>query len=65
MLRNTAQISFNELYMERSTRRSEFFKKVKHPVIDWEGIEKEIRKIYQKTKEQKVNLHTVEYRYLR
>ncbi|XOD66930.1 MAG: hypothetical protein ACMUEL_02605 [Flavobacteriales bacterium Tduv] len=26
MIRSSAQISFNELYMERSTRRSEFFK---------------------------------------
>ncbi|XOD67801.1 MAG: hypothetical protein ACMUEL_07865 [Flavobacteriales bacterium Tduv] len=26
MLRSIAQISFSELYMERSTRRSEFFK---------------------------------------
>ncbi|XOD67063.1 MAG: hypothetical protein ACMUEL_03385 [Flavobacteriales bacterium Tduv] len=26
MLRSTAQISFSELYMERSTKRSEFLK---------------------------------------
>ncbi|XOD66888.1 MAG: hypothetical protein ACMUEL_02335 [Flavobacteriales bacterium Tduv] len=30
MLRSTAQIIFSELYMKRSTRRSEFFQKVKH-----------------------------------
>ncbi|XOD67685.1 MAG: transposase [Flavobacteriales bacterium Tduv] len=47
MLRSTAQISFSELYMERSTRRSEFFKRL-NTLIHWEGIEKEIRKIYQK-----------------
>ncbi|XOD66648.1 MAG: hypothetical protein ACMUEL_00940 [Flavobacteriales bacterium Tduv] len=28
MLRSTAQIRFNELYMERSTRKSEFFKRL-------------------------------------
>ncbi|XOD67039.1 MAG: hypothetical protein ACMUEL_03245 [Flavobacteriales bacterium Tduv] len=33
--------------MERSTRRSEFFKKLKTLIL-WEEMEKEIRKIYQK-----------------
>ncbi|XOD67693.1 MAG: hypothetical protein ACMUEL_07170 [Flavobacteriales bacterium Tduv] len=28
MLRSTAQIGFNELYIERSTRRSHFFKRL-------------------------------------
>ncbi|XOD68033.1 MAG: hypothetical protein ACMUEL_09220 [Flavobacteriales bacterium Tduv] len=27
ILRSTSQISFSELYMERSSRRSEFFKR--------------------------------------
>ncbi|XOD66974.1 MAG: transposase [Flavobacteriales bacterium Tduv] len=35
MLRSTAQISFSELYMERSTRRSEFFKRL-YTLIHWE-----------------------------
>ncbi|XOD66585.1 MAG: hypothetical protein ACMUEL_00585 [Flavobacteriales bacterium Tduv] len=30
MLRSTAQIRFSELYMDPSTRRNEFFKKVKN-----------------------------------
>ncbi|XOD66912.1 MAG: hypothetical protein ACMUEL_02490 [Flavobacteriales bacterium Tduv] len=30
MLRSPVQISFSELYMERSTRRSDFFQKVKN-----------------------------------
>ncbi|XOD67435.1 MAG: hypothetical protein ACMUEL_05655 [Flavobacteriales bacterium Tduv] len=30
MLRIIEQISFSELYMERSTKRSEFFQKIKH-----------------------------------
>ncbi|XOD67765.1 MAG: transposase [Flavobacteriales bacterium Tduv] len=47
MLRSTAQISFSELYMECSTRRSEFFKRL-NTLIHWKGMEKEIRKIYQK-----------------
>ncbi|XOD67168.1 MAG: hypothetical protein ACMUEL_04045 [Flavobacteriales bacterium Tduv] len=47
MLRSTAKISFSELHMERSTRGSGFFKKL-NTQIHWEGMEKEIRKIYQK-----------------
>ncbi|XOD67471.1 MAG: hypothetical protein ACMUEL_05875 [Flavobacteriales bacterium Tduv] len=39
MLRSTAQISFSELYIERSSRRSEFFKRLKI-FIQWEGMEK-------------------------
>ncbi|XOD67592.1 MAG: hypothetical protein ACMUEL_06590 [Flavobacteriales bacterium Tduv] len=39
MLRRTAQISFSELYMERSTRRSEFFKSL-NTLTHWEGIKK-------------------------
>ncbi|XOD66499.1 MAG: transposase [Flavobacteriales bacterium Tduv] len=34
-------------------------------MIHWEGMEKEIRKIYQKGQRIKVNLLTVEYPYLR
>ncbi|XOD68075.1 MAG: hypothetical protein ACMUEL_09465 [Flavobacteriales bacterium Tduv] len=45
MLKSTSQISFSELYLERSTRRSEFFKRLK-TLINWERMEKEIRKIY-------------------
>ncbi|XOD67571.1 MAG: hypothetical protein ACMUEL_06460 [Flavobacteriales bacterium Tduv] len=33
--------------MEHSTRRSEFFKRL-YTLIQWEGMDKEIRKIYQK-----------------
>ncbi|XOD67323.1 MAG: hypothetical protein ACMUEL_04990 [Flavobacteriales bacterium Tduv] len=40
-------MSFSELYMERSTRRNEFFKRL-NTLIHWEGMGKEIRKIYQK-----------------
>ncbi|XOD68057.1 MAG: hypothetical protein ACMUEL_09370 [Flavobacteriales bacterium Tduv] len=47
MLRRTEQIIFSELYMERSTRRSDFFKRLK-TLIHWEKMEKEIRKISQK-----------------
>ncbi|XOD67097.1 MAG: hypothetical protein ACMUEL_03580 [Flavobacteriales bacterium Tduv] len=47
MFRSSAQISFSELYMASSTRRSEFLKRLK-TLIHWEGMEKEIRKIYQK-----------------
>ncbi|XOD66656.1 MAG: MIOREX complex component 7 [Flavobacteriales bacterium Tduv] len=47
MLRSTAQISFSELYMEFFSRRSEFFKTL-NTLIHSEGMEKEIRKIYQK-----------------
>ncbi|XOD66962.1 MAG: hypothetical protein ACMUEL_02785 [Flavobacteriales bacterium Tduv] len=50
MLRSTEKISFNKLYMERSTRRSEFFKSL-NTLIHRERIEKEIRKIYQKIRE--------------
>ncbi|XOD67609.1 MAG: hypothetical protein ACMUEL_06695 [Flavobacteriales bacterium Tduv] len=39
ILRNTAQISFSELYMERSSRRSEFFKSLK-TLIHLEGWKK-------------------------
>ncbi|XOD67720.1 MAG: hypothetical protein ACMUEL_07320 [Flavobacteriales bacterium Tduv] len=49
MLKSTPQISFSELYMENSIRRSEFLKRLKS-LINWEGREKEIRKIYQKGK---------------
>ncbi|XOD66860.1 MAG: hypothetical protein ACMUEL_02180 [Flavobacteriales bacterium Tduv] len=47
MLRSTAQIRFSDLYIDRSTRRSEFFKRL-NTLIHWEDMEKEIRKIYQK-----------------
>ncbi|XOD68108.1 MAG: transposase [Flavobacteriales bacterium Tduv] len=47
ILKSSEQIRFNELCMELSTRRSEFFKRLK-TLIHWEGMEKEIRKIYQK-----------------
>ncbi|XOD67354.1 MAG: hypothetical protein ACMUEL_05155 [Flavobacteriales bacterium Tduv] len=47
MLRSTEQMSFSELDMERSTRRIEFFKRL-NTLIHWEGLEKEIRKIYKK-----------------
>ncbi|XOD67769.1 MAG: hypothetical protein ACMUEL_07650 [Flavobacteriales bacterium Tduv] len=47
MLRSATQISFTELYMERSTKRSDLFKRL-NILIHWEGMEKEIRKIYQK-----------------
>ncbi|XOD67181.1 MAG: hypothetical protein ACMUEL_04130 [Flavobacteriales bacterium Tduv] len=47
MLRSTVQISFSELCMERSSRKSEFFKRL-NTLIHCEGMEKEIRKIYQK-----------------
>ncbi|XOD67990.1 MAG: hypothetical protein ACMUEL_08950 [Flavobacteriales bacterium Tduv] len=50
MLRSIVQIIVSELYMERSTRKSEFFKRL-IPLIYWEGMEKEIRKIYQKGRE--------------
>ncbi|XOD66543.1 MAG: hypothetical protein ACMUEL_00315 [Flavobacteriales bacterium Tduv] len=43
----TAQIRFSELYMEGSTRRNEIFKRL-NILIHWKGMEKEIRKIYQK-----------------
>ncbi|XOD67411.1 MAG: hypothetical protein ACMUEL_05505 [Flavobacteriales bacterium Tduv] len=43
MLRSTEQISFSELYMERSTRRSEFFKKLK-TLIHWEVYGKRNKK---------------------
>ncbi|XOD67002.1 MAG: hypothetical protein ACMUEL_03040 [Flavobacteriales bacterium Tduv] len=39
MLRSTAQVFFSELYIERSTRRSEFFKRL-NTQIHWEGMEK-------------------------
>ncbi|XOD68095.1 MAG: hypothetical protein ACMUEL_09595 [Flavobacteriales bacterium Tduv] len=47
ILRSTAQISFSKLYMGRSTRRREFFKRLK-TLIHWKGMKKEIREIYQK-----------------
>ncbi|XOD67868.1 MAG: hypothetical protein ACMUEL_08245 [Flavobacteriales bacterium Tduv] len=47
MLRSSAQISFSELYMEPSTRRSYFFKRL-NTLFYWERMEKEIRKISQK-----------------
>ncbi|XOD66792.1 MAG: hypothetical protein ACMUEL_01785 [Flavobacteriales bacterium Tduv] len=43
MLRSTAQISFIELYMERSTRRSKFFKRLK-TLSQREEMEKETKK---------------------
>ncbi|XOD66719.1 MAG: hypothetical protein ACMUEL_01345 [Flavobacteriales bacterium Tduv] len=39
MTRSTAQIRFTELYMERSTRRNEFFKRLK-TLTHWQGMEK-------------------------
>ncbi|XOD66774.1 MAG: hypothetical protein ACMUEL_01680 [Flavobacteriales bacterium Tduv] len=39
MLRKTSQISFSELYMERSTRRNDFFKRL-NTLPQWEGMEK-------------------------
>ncbi|XOD66658.1 MAG: hypothetical protein ACMUEL_01010 [Flavobacteriales bacterium Tduv] len=47
MLKSTAQISFSELYMAPCTRKSEPFKRL-NTEINWEGMEKEIKKIYQK-----------------
>ncbi|XOD67036.1 MAG: hypothetical protein ACMUEL_03230 [Flavobacteriales bacterium Tduv] len=35
MLRSTEQLSFSKVYMERFTRRSEFFKRLK-TLIHWE-----------------------------
>ncbi|XOD66739.1 MAG: hypothetical protein ACMUEL_01445 [Flavobacteriales bacterium Tduv] len=40
-------LSFSGLYMKGSTRRNEFLKRL-NSLIHWEGMEKEIRKIYQK-----------------
>ncbi|XOD67452.1 MAG: hypothetical protein ACMUEL_05770 [Flavobacteriales bacterium Tduv] len=48
MLRSTEQISFSELYMERSTRRSDFFKRLKILIyleVDGERNKKNISKI--------------------
>ncbi|XOD67030.1 MAG: hypothetical protein ACMUEL_03195 [Flavobacteriales bacterium Tduv] len=42
MLRSTAQINFTELYMEYSTRRSEFFKRL-NTMTHWDGIEQEVK----------------------
>ncbi|XOD67943.1 MAG: hypothetical protein ACMUEL_08670 [Flavobacteriales bacterium Tduv] len=50
ILRSTAQISFSQLCMERSTRRSEFFKKLKNSNLLGRDGEK-IKKIYQKDRE--------------
>ncbi|XOD67594.1 MAG: hypothetical protein ACMUEL_06605 [Flavobacteriales bacterium Tduv] len=50
MLKSTSKISFSELYMERSTRKSEFFKRLK-TLIHWERIEKEIKKYIKKYRE--------------
>ncbi|XOD68099.1 MAG: hypothetical protein ACMUEL_09620 [Flavobacteriales bacterium Tduv] len=47
MLRSAAQKSFNELYMTRSTRRGEFFKRL-NTLIHWEGMGKEIKKYIKK-----------------
>ncbi|XOD67020.1 MAG: hypothetical protein ACMUEL_03140 [Flavobacteriales bacterium Tduv] len=47
MLIRISQINFSELYMECSTRRSDFFKRL-ITLIHWEGMGKETRKIYQK-----------------
>ncbi|XOD68004.1 MAG: hypothetical protein ACMUEL_09050 [Flavobacteriales bacterium Tduv] len=35
MLRSTARITFSEVYMERSTKRSDLFKRLK-TLIHWE-----------------------------
>ncbi|XOD66790.1 MAG: hypothetical protein ACMUEL_01775 [Flavobacteriales bacterium Tduv] len=50
MLRSTAQIIFSELYMERSSRKSEFFKRL-NTLIHWERMEKEIKKRIKKSRE--------------
>lgn len=47
MIKNNAQISFTELYMERNTRKSQFFDQL-NKLLNWDLIEKEIRKNYQK-----------------
>lgn len=47
MIKNNAQISFTELYMERNTRKSQFFEQL-NKLNHWGLIEKEIRKNYQK-----------------
>ncbi|XOD66951.1 MAG: hypothetical protein ACMUEL_02715 [Flavobacteriales bacterium Tduv] len=64
MLRSSARISFSELNMKRSSRKSEFFKRLK-TLIHWEVGGKEIRKTDQKGQGIKSNLLTVEYRYLK
>ncbi|XOD66486.1 MAG: hypothetical protein ACMUEL_00010 [Flavobacteriales bacterium Tduv] len=38
-LDNIVQISFSELYMERSSKTNEFFKRL-NTLIHWEGMEK-------------------------
>ncbi|XOD68130.1 MAG: hypothetical protein ACMUEL_09805 [Flavobacteriales bacterium Tduv] len=43
MLRITAQINFSKLYMERSSKRSEFFQKVK-TLIQWKVYGKRNKK---------------------
>ncbi|XOD67347.1 MAG: hypothetical protein ACMUEL_05120 [Flavobacteriales bacterium Tduv] len=63
MLRINAQLSFSERYMEHSTKRSEFFKRL-NTVIHSEGMEKNKKNI-SKRRGNKRNLFTVEYRYLR
>ncbi|XOD66874.1 MAG: hypothetical protein ACMUEL_02265 [Flavobacteriales bacterium Tduv] len=61
--RSTEQISFSELYMERSTKRSKFFQKVKN--LDSLGRDGERnKKNISKRPGNKSNLLTVEYRYL-
>ncbi|XOD67836.1 MAG: hypothetical protein ACMUEL_08050 [Flavobacteriales bacterium Tduv] len=50
--------------MDRSTEMSDFFKRL-NTLIHWEGMQKEIRKIYQKDQGIKGNLLTMEYHYLR
>ncbi|XOD67919.1 MAG: hypothetical protein ACMUEL_08525 [Flavobacteriales bacterium Tduv] len=47
MLRSNAKLIFSELYMNVLPEGSWFFKRL-NILIYWEGMEKEIRKIYQK-----------------
>ncbi|XOD67274.1 MAG: hypothetical protein ACMUEL_04720 [Flavobacteriales bacterium Tduv] len=64
MLSSTAQISFSELYMERSTRRSDFFKRLKtSDPLERDG--KRNKKNMSKRSENKRHLLTVEYSHLR
>ncbi|XOD66682.1 MAG: hypothetical protein ACMUEL_01145 [Flavobacteriales bacterium Tduv] len=50
MLRSTTQIRFTELHMERSTRRSEFFKRLKI-LIHWEVNGERNKKYIKKARE--------------
>ncbi|XOD67723.1 MAG: hypothetical protein ACMUEL_07335 [Flavobacteriales bacterium Tduv] len=51
MIRSIPKISFSELYIERSTRRIKFFKRLNTLIHYWERIEKEIKKYIKKTRE--------------